>query len=1072
MLHSIQNKLSIIETKTEIMKTNTTNVFHFFKYSFTLLLSLNIGARLYAQNFHLVKDINNSTDANPYSGSYRSTTYAVLEGVSYFTADDGIHGQELWRSDGTADSTYMVSDITPGETSSNIYELIVSNDQLFFTANDQLWVSDGSANGTIMLSGPNYVNALSVINGEVYFFAYNSIWKTDGTQTGTVKYIDLPASGNALYNNSLIGINGKIFFKFSTYIEDEELWRTDGTTEGTYMLKNINPTSGSYPDHFTVIDSTLYFTAYDGTNRKLWKSDGTQEGTTLAANDKDVILSNDYYYPYTLVAINNTLYFSGSTSTSGQELYKYDSKAPGIVLVKDIATGTDSSNPANLTNVNGTLFFSTKGPDGNTGLWKSDGSPAGTVLVKNIDLSTANLFGNFYNSNGELYFSYSNTTYGWELWKSNGTGTGTQLIKDIYRGSNSSRPAFFTFVNNQVLFTANDGVSGNELWKSDGSASGTSLLKDINQTSTSGSYPSFLTSFNNKLFFYAFENAHGSELWKSDGTEAGTSLYKDIIPGDIGSSPSYLTPQKNNLYFFTVPDTMKLWKTNGTGRIPVLVKTFTGDIRFTFISGSYGADSLLYFFINNYNTRGLELWRSDGTKQGTFLLKKDFTYSGGSSSPAAVVGNNIFIGNNTDTGAALWKSNGTVEGTVVVKSFQPVDYGRIYNLYPFKGEVFFNAYDGVHNRLWKSDGTKEGTVTVGNVFDAYGYAVSNGTLFFHAEDDSGRHLWKTDGTSEGTQKIKVPSSNEYSYPENLTDVNGTLYFSIGNELWKSNGSDTGTQLVKQFTISSYNTPFTLVNADGTLYFTVRDESYHQSLWQSDGTEAGTHAVEDNSLANVIYINNLTAVGSQLFFRGSTYRFGNELYAGNVRALPIILLNFSGVTQGKQNLLHWTTATEQNNTGFEMQRSSDGNNFSKIGFINTKAINGNSTAKLNYNFIDVDYNALTNYYRLKQIDKDGKFFYSNIVVLKDNNALAPGSITIYPNPVKNMLNVKIASSANDKIMLLITDINGKTIINNATNTGRGESIIQVNISHLSAGTYFLKAICSSGCESAVKKFVKQ
>lgn len=169
-------------------------------------MSVNINAGLYAQNFHLVKDINNSTDANPNS-FFRNTTYAVLKGVSYFPADDGIHGRELWRSDGTADSTYMVSDITPGETSSNISEIIVSNNQLFFTANDQLWVSDGSANGTIMLSGPYFVTGLSAINGEVYFFAGNNniIWKSDGTQTGTVPYIDLTAlSGFAYYNTPLV----------------------------------------------------------------------------------------------------------------------------------------------------------------------------------------------------------------------------------------------------------------------------------------------------------------------------------------------------------------------------------------------------------------------------------------------------------------------------------------------------------------------------------------------------------------------------------------------------------------------------------------------------------------------------------------------------------------------------------------------------------------------------------------------------------------------------------------------------------------------------------------------------
>ena len=117
-------------------------------------------------------------------------------------------------------------------------------------------------------------------------------------------------------------------------------------------------------------------------------------------------------------------------------------------------------------------------------------------------------------------------------------------------------------------------------------------------------------------------------------------------------------------------------------------------------------------------------------------------------------------------------------------------------------------------------------------------------------------------------------------------------------------------------------------------------------------------------------------------------------------------------------------------------------------------------------------ANTNYYRLKQIDKDGKFSYSNIVVLKDNNLLTSGLIAVYPNPVKNVLNVKIASPVNNKTTFLITDINGKSLIKKVTNVGNGESIVQVDISVLSAGTYYLNLICTTGCENAVMKFVKQ
>ena len=207
--------------------------------------------------------------------------------------------------------------------------------------------------------------------------------------------------------------------------------------------------------------------------------------------------------------------------------------------------------------------------------------------------------------------------------------------------------------------------------------------------------------------------------------------------------------------------------------------------------------------------------------------------------------------------------------------------------------------------------------------------------------------------------------------------------------------------------------------------------------------------------------------------GITTGSGNDgvfVYLPDV-VMTVTLFDFSGEAQSKQNLLHWATASEQNNTGFEVQRSSDSYGFTKIGFVTTQAINGSSNVKLNYDFIDKNYSESANYYRLKQIDKDGKFSYSNIVVLKDKNAIEPGLITMYPNPAKNMLNIQIASSGNNKIMLLVTDLAGRCVMNKVTNVGNGESIVQLNVSSFAAGTYFLKVV-SAGGEIVVKKFIKR
>lgn len=572
--------------------------------------------------------------------------------------------------------------------------------------------------------------------------------------------------------------------------------------------------------------------------------------------------------------------------------------------VKDIATGSGGSNPSNITNVNGTLFFSATGPGGNTGLWKSDGTAAGTILVKNINIGSGNTFSNFYNANGELYFSYYNTAGGAELWKSDGSAAGTVMVKDINPGSNSSNPWYLTFVNGKVLFSANDGTTGIELWKSNGTEAGTQLIKDINQTTTSASYPSSLLNFNNILLFNAFENQHGAELWKSNGKYAGTSLVKDIIPGSAGSGPKAMTQQKNHAYFFITNPT-QLWKTDGTDGGTSVIKDFSGNFfsyALSFSNPMIAANKQVYFSIYNTKTNKSELWRSNGTEQGTYLLKNDLGPYTGS---GAVVQNTLFFSIVTDTSAALWKTDGTVAGTVLVRNFQPGGaFYEIDNLCAFNGNVFFGADGGEGLSFWKSDGTEAGTIFLKKIWrpGIYGYTISNGTLFFDADDDvNGRQLWKTDGTAAGTKLVKKIAPYG-SYPQDLTDVNGILYFTAqdidyvantgtGRELYKTDGTKAGTQLVKDITPGIGSTNFSssgignaLVNGNGELYFTIFDQSYtNLSLWKSNGTKAGTVAVEDNGLAGLTRVDYLTPVGTQLFFQGYSYQYGYELYAGKAGA---------------------------------------------------------------------------------------------------------------------------------------------------------------------------------------------
>ncbi len=124
-------------------------------------------------------------------------------------------------------------------------------------------------------------------------------------------------------------------------------------------------------------------------------------------------------------------------------------------------------------------------------------------------------------------------------------------------------------------------------------------------------------------------------------------------------------------------------------------------------------------------------------------------------------------------------------------------------------------------------------------------------------------------------------------------------------------------------------------------------------------------------------------------------------------LAVSLTDFKAAGLNGSNKLSWTTQTEQNNKGFEVQRSIDGTNFGTIGFENSKAKNGSANTSLNYTFTDSKPTAGNNYYRLAQTDMDGKKSLSNVVLVKREDSRIRMSV-IYPNPVNSKLNFSLST----------------------------------------------------------------
>lgn len=881
----------------------------------------------FAGDFRLIKDINPDTDSEPYNknvNDYYHQSFAVLNGFAYFSANDGVNGTELWRSDGTTAGTSLVKDVYPGSLSSWPQLITASKEKLFFTADpgsSELWVSDGTNAGTFALIAFTGLTNQSIVNicaGENYTYfvvkkdysSLNQLWKTNGTVEGTMLVVDFVNfnTSNAEISG-LTEVNGILFFKATTSLYGSEIWRSDGTTTGTHIVKDINTISfsGDAPEKLTKYNNRLYFSANDGTGRKIWMADSLGTTATYApkADTVTVEKEDDYYYPTPgnnpFIISNNVLYLLSSNLQTGKELYRYDTLT-GVKMLKDISPGTQSSLVQiknGITDVNGTLYFTTyNSSDFSTSLWKSKGNSGNTTIVKIFAQSQS--ISNLFNGNGTLFFSHYDTVYGQELWKSNGTEVTTNMVADINAGTNPSTPTLLTAVNGRVIFSAYVSKNGVELWRTDGTTAKTVIVKNINPVSSSSSNPADNTDDygslpGNKIVFSAYNRLTGYELYVSDGTSGGTNLIADIIEGSTSSLPANFV-SKNNYVYFTASATggpHAIYRTDGTVTGTVVVATI--NLYYTTPYYTVTDDGTVFYIKYNFQPYTYELWRSDGTANGTFMLTNNLQYE---SYPVAVGNTVYFKAGDAINGSELWLTNGNVAGTRMVKNVDGSSgSSNPYSMFAYNGNLYFGAFDGTSYGFWKSNGTTNGTIRLAEVQPVMTYnpamikktfCISNNVLFFSAYNNTnGNELWKTNGTVNGTKVVKdiIKGSNS-STPYNLTDVNGTLYFTamnIGNVngLWKTNGLSSGTSVIKTID-SSFSS---ICNATGTLFFISDDH-----LWTSDGTATGTTIVNTPGMSNLSWISLLKSSGANLYFNGYSTKYGTELYGGNVTGLSGLALS--------------------------------------------------------------------------------------------------------------------------------------------------------------------------------------
>ena len=190
------------------------------------------------------------------------------------------------------------------------------------------------------------------------------------------------------------------------------------------------------------------------------------------------------------------------------------------------------------------------------------------------------------------------------------------------------------------------------------------------------------------------------------------------------------------------------------------------------------------------------------------------------------------------------------------------------------------------------------------------------------------------------------------------------------------------------------------------------------------------------------------------------------------ALPVELIYFDAVNNNNNAALTWATASEINNAYFEIERSLDGQTFDSIGQV---AGHGNSTVTIDYAYNDPDismYNTPVLYYRLKQVDFDGNFTYSNIAAVNVANVQQVFQIiSTYPNPFSDHFSVSFFSPASQAIKMSVYDVRGALVSDETINAEIGMNVYTIpNASHLASGFYTMNV--SAGEKNYGIKMLKE
>ncbi len=326
------------------------------------------------------------------------------------------------------------------------------------------------------------------------------------------------------------------------------------------------------------------------------------------------------------------------------------------------------------------------------------------------------------------------------------------------------------------------------------------------------------------------------------------------------------------------------------------------------------------------------------------------------------------------------------------------------------------------------------------------------------EDKSG-NVYTSNYFSNSITKIAADGTVTTNWASTGTNPVGMAFDAAGNLYVANSGSNTVTKITPAGISSTFgatgNSPWDIAIDGADNVYTANLGNNITKIVANGTVTTAWASVPSGSCPQGIAVG-----GSSVYV--TTNCTGNVYKYNGAVALPVRLMNFTAAAGSSQVDLHWNTISESNNRGFTIERSADGNMFSPLAFLATKAADGNSKMAINYSYTDAAPLTGKNFYRLRQEDADGTKSYSNVELV--TIVVGRAAISAFPNPVTKTLNL---TGLPPGAKVYLTNLNGKVCLEQSTESG----VTELDLSPINSGLYLLQVREGNGTILYTGKFMK-